>query len=86
MGAKPRGVPPHELAIGAGMDFAATDGELYVPHVGVHLPEDEAAGLGGPRNAAVLSDLVRRFELRRHHSDLSHGVGVADRALELQPS
>lgn len=49
MGTKPGGVTPHNLAIGASADLAVTDGELDVPHVRGHLPEDEPAGLHDAR-------------------------------------
>lgn len=34
VGAEPGGVAPDEAAVGAGVDLAAADGELDVPHVG----------------------------------------------------
>lgn len=85
MGAEPGGVAPHDLAIGTGVDLAAADSELDVPHVRGHLPEHEATGLrGARRDAAGPDDFGCGLELRRHHSHLPGGVGVADGSMEPQ--
>jgi hypothetical protein len=90
VGAEPGGVAPDEAAVGTGVDLAAADGELDVPHVGGHLPEHEPTLLDGGGAAAVgsavLDDARCRLELGGDHPHLAHGVRVPHRLQQLEPT
>lgn len=86
MGAEPRGMAPHELAIAAGVHLAPADGQLDVPHLGSHLPEHEAARLGAAGGIAVLDEAAGVLELGGHHAHLAHDVGVAHGGEQLVPA
>ena len=86
MGAEPRGVAPHKLAIAASMHLAPTDSQFDVPLLRSHLPQHEAAWLGAASRIAVLDQAAGVLKLSGHHAHLAHGVGVAHRGEEPVPT